>query len=52
MSMLFTSAIYGTELECGVNQGLEGDNESEFSHRDPDHSSCDLDIISQENKLV
>ena len=39
-------------IDCDSTSGWECDYEPEFSHRNGDHSFCDLDIISLDDKLI
>ena len=47
-SIITTLALQpdSSEMECDVESGWKHDYEPEFSHRNGDHSFCDLEIIS------
>ena len=38
--------------DCDPTSGWQCDYEPEFSHRNGDHSFCDLDVISLDDKLI
>ena len=40
-----------SNINCDLSNGWEADHEPEFSHRNHDHSFCDLDIISLNDKF-